>query len=264
MPSRVPREEVGHALQREHRVDLTQLHAARHAHGDGRVVDHRVHPVRDEHVDHLLRDLARHRHDPDVDRLIPQRLPELPHVLDDQRPLATADQAGGGVERLDDVEALRREAAVAQDRLPQPARPHQRHLPLAVQAQDAAQRVQQVAHVVAPPLLAEAPEVRQVLANLGGRHAQLAAQLPRTDHGAALHVEQGQGAHVDRQPVDDDFGDFVDRHSARPRADPSGSGGSGAATATPPRLARPCMTCQCIGCRGSYKRGPSRPAQPIE
>ena len=106
------------------------------------------------------------------------------------------------VERGHDLEPLRRESLVTQNGPPQVAHADQDHLPLLVETEDPPQFAGKALHVVAAPLLAEAPEVAQVLADLGRRHAQLVAQLLRADNLTPLRLQHPKRARVDRQSID--------------------------------------------------------------
>ena len=124
-----------------------------------------------------------------------------------------ADDLRVGVEGGDDVEALRREAGIAQHRTAELTDTDDDHRPGAVQAEDLVQLLQQALHVIPTALLAEAAEVAEVLPDLGGGDAKLRPQLLRADDVAADAVEGRQGPCVDGQAVDDDIGDF-DGHDA--------------------------------------------------
>src|SRR5690606_29427987 len=78
-----------------------------------------------------------------------------------------ADELGVAVEGVDDDEALGVEAVIGEDGLAKVSDADENHRPLAVQAEDLAQFLGQTLDVIATPLLAEAPEVAEVLANLG-------------------------------------------------------------------------------------------------
>src|SRR3972149_6760312 len=83
-----------------------------------------------------------------------------------------------------------------QDGPAQLAHADKRHSPLPVQAQDPLQLIQKVAYVVSAPLLSEATEVAEVLADLGGGDTQTGAQLLGAHDLAALCLEGGQGPRI--------------------------------------------------------------------
>jgi hypothetical protein len=97
-----------------------------------------------------------------------------------------------------DAKAAVAEAVVVRQGVADGARAHQRHVPLALHLEDAAQMFNQVGDLVAGALLAEFPEVGQVLANLGRADAQAFAQLAGGDFGLAIGQQARQGAQIYR------------------------------------------------------------------
>ena len=104
-------------------------------------------------------------------------LREIVDGLDDEALDRLADDVGVAVEGGEDAEALRREAAVLQDCAAELADADEHHGPFAVDAEDLAQLFEEALDAVAAALLAEAAEVAEVLADLGGRDAEGGAQL---------------------------------------------------------------------------------------
>ena len=106
---------------------------------------------------------------------------------------AGADDGGIGIEGLDDAEALRGEAGVAEDGAAELADADDDHRPAAVEAEDLVQLLQEAADVVAAALFSEAAKVAEVLANLCGGDAELRAQLLRADDLPAGALERLRG-----------------------------------------------------------------------
>ena len=122
-----------------------------------------------------------------------------------------ANQPRAGVKGGYQVKAVGGEAGVVEDGPAQPADADHRDVPVDVDAQDLPQAGQQIADAVASALLAEPPEIGQILADLGRRHLQLFPQLPRTHHHNAVLHQAVQDAQILRQAADHHFRHFRPR-----------------------------------------------------
>src|SRR6266540_1274358 len=128
LPRRVLLQVIRHRLEGEDGIDVPDVDAVRDAGEGGGVVQDGAHLAAHERVDDGLRRAGGRRDDADVDAAAPQLLLEVRDRLDRESVKGRPDYGRIGVEGGDDAEALRREALVAEDRLPQPADADERHL----------------------------------------------------------------------------------------------------------------------------------------
>ena len=121
------------------------------------------------------------------------------------------DLAGVDVDDADHAEAALVEPAIAGKGLAEVAGAHDHDRPVVVEPQFAADLVHEVGHFVADPAHAVAPEVRQVLADLGGVHAGQIGEPLRRDVVDPVVGLLDQDLEVDGQPR---HGGFRDAASA--------------------------------------------------
>ena len=114
-----------------------------------------------------------------------------------------ASHLGGiAVDAGDDLEGPLVEAQVAGQGAPQVAHADDHQLVVAVEAEEVVEVGGQLVDVVADAADAEAAELGEVLADLGGGEEVAAGQLLRGDPPQPLGLELAQAAEVDREPVE--------------------------------------------------------------
>src|SRR5487761_2062504 len=126
-------------------------------------------------------------------------------MADEDAPDGAAHEVEVRIECGRDFESLRPKATVLGDSLAEPAHAHQAHPPLPVDAEDLAQLGQQTVDIVAPALLAKAPEVAQVLADLGRGHVEQLSERLRTDHSIPIRRQFGECPRIRGEAVDYNF-----------------------------------------------------------
>ena len=117
-----------------------------------------------------------------------------------------------GVEDGRDVDPVLREDGRACDRLPEPPRPDERDVVLALRPQDLADLAEQRVDVVADPALAELAEGGEVAADLGRVDVGVVGDLLRGNPVLAHLLRLGQDLQIPRQPRRDPNGQPI-RHT---------------------------------------------------
>src|ERR1041385_6676633 len=199
--------------------EAERLELQRHVHGlhhdvggdgelDRREGENRLHPGAHQPVDDVLRRLGRGDHDRDVARLVAQIHIQVANVAHAEAVPPPADLLGVLVVDRRHVEAALPKARVLDQGAADATGADEHDAIGAAQAQDVADAGDERGNGVAEAALAERPEEREVLADLGGGGAAAPRQLGRGDGGLALGIELLEKPQVEREPPDRALGDL--------------------------------------------------------
>src|SRR6185503_7443440 len=164
--------------------------------------EHRLDPGGHELVGHRLRGLRGNRQDRDLDCARLDLTRHVPRGHDGHALDVPPDLRGIVVEDDRNAEPLAAEALVMEQGGAQVAEPHERHRPLAVEAENPLELGLEPGHVVADAPHAELAEIREVLAHLRGVQVEAFGELLRRDRADAVLLELEQAACVHRETTD--------------------------------------------------------------
>src|SRR6266851_42671 len=189
-------------LQLDGQIHALEPHVLGSANAPRGEVEDGLDPGGHELFRHRLGRFGRHRHDGDLEIAALGLAREVAHGQDGHAVGQLPRLGGIVVEDGRDPEALAGEALVVEERRAQVTEAHQRHLPLAIQAQDALELGLEARDVVADAAHAELAEVGEVLPDLGGVQTEALGQLLGRDGLDSVLFELQETARVHGQAPD--------------------------------------------------------------
>ena len=166
-------EVVGHRLEGEDGVDVSDANLFRYMGVDGGVVQDGLDATFGEQLHHFLSHGTRHGDYAYADVQAVNGLAQFIHRLDFQVAQGGAHDAVVGIEGGDHFEAFGGKAGVAEDGSAESTDADEADVPASIEAEDLLEFRCEVADVVASALLAETSEVAEVFSYLGGGYLEM-------------------------------------------------------------------------------------------